>query len=218
MTTIDRGIGLLGGTFDPVHNGHLTVAHHALSAMRLARIEFVLAPRPWQKAVATSVSHRLMLLSEAIAGNEKFAVNMIEVMRDGPTYTIETLRQMRETVGPACPLVLIMGADQWENFHTWKNWDAFGKYVNIALCNRESHVAHARNEVEALWRGNVVPPEAINALACGKLTHFQIPAHSASSTKIRQVFTQKSREEAFRILENWLPVRVARTIAAHKLY
>ncbi len=217
-TTIERGIGLFGGTFDPIHNGHLTVARHALDALKLSRIDLVLAPAPWQKSVATPVARRIEMIEAAIAGDERLKLNTIEVMREGLTYTIDTLRQMRELVGPSTPLVLIMGADQWKNFHTWKSWRQFSDYVSIALCNRENDEPTANDEVTQHWLDKEVAPDLIREFASGKITRFHIPAHTASSTKIREIFATLPRNEAFEKLENWLPVSVARTIASAKLY
>ena len=218
MIIVRRGIGLFGGTFDPVHNGHLCVAREAARVMPLARIDFVLAPRPWQKAVATPVKERLTLLEEAIDGNPLFAVNTIELMRDGDTYTIDTLRQMRALVGPSTPLVLILGADQWKNFHTWRSWSEFLDFANIALCNRASEMPRAAPEVEAFVKGRFKDASEITNAPAGSLCMFSIPAHQASSTKIRELFARLPQQEAFRQLENWLPVKVAQRIAAQGLY
>ena len=217
-TTIERGIGLFGGTFDPIHNGHLTVARHALDCLKLSRIDLVLAPAPWQKTVATPVARRIEMIEAAIAGDSRLKLNTVEVMREGKTYTIDTLRQMRELVGPSTPLVLIMGADQWKNFHTWKSWKLFSELVNIALCNRENDEPTANDEVTRHWENSEVSPDLIREFSSGKITRFHIPAHTASSTKIREIFATHPREKAFEMLENWLPVSVARIIASAKLY
>ena len=224
MTTIDRanrGIGLFGGTFDPVHNGHLTVARHALEALKLQRLDFVLAPSPWQKFVTTPPERRVEMLREAIEHEERMQVNLTEVMREGKTYTIDTLRAMREQVGPSVPLVLIMGADQWKNFHTWKDWEAFSSLVSIALCNREKHEPDVCDEaVRRTWLAGdrEVEPHRIGEKSHGLITRFAVPEHKASSTKIREIFVQMPRDEAFLMLENWLPVRVAKLIARLHLY
>ena len=136
-----RGIGLLGGSFDPVHNGHLAVARGALEALRLQRVDFVLAPRPWQKSVATPVWLRLEMLRAAIGKNEQqLAVCTKELERTGATYTIDTVRSLREDYGPSMPLVLLIGADQWENFHTWRCWQELFEFVSVAVCTREQQM------------------------------------------------------------------------------
>lgn len=218
MTSIRRGIGLFGGTFDPIHNGHLSVARHALDTLNLARLDFVLAPSPWQKTTITPVEQRMRLIEDAIAGIGMMHLNTLEVMRQGPTYTIDTLREMRAQVGPTVPLVLIMGADQWKNFHTWKDWELYPEYVNIALCNREKKQPKADAAVSAMWLPREVAPSELNQYAAGKIARFSIPSHCASSTKIREIFTQMPKDEAFFALENWLPVRVAKTIARDNIY
>ena len=92
----------MGGSFDPVHNGHLAVARGALQSLRLQRVDFVLAPRPWQKSVATPVSLRLEMLRAAIGKDESLAVCTKELERTGATYTIDTVRSLREACDAAC--------------------------------------------------------------------------------------------------------------------
>ncbi len=216
---IRRGIGLFGGTFDPVHNGHLCVAREALRAMPLARVDFVLAPRPWQKAVATPVEERLAMLEEAVADEPMLGVSLLEVMREGDTYTIDTLKEMRALTGPSTPLVLIIGADQWRNLHTWRDWRAFPEYAHIALCNRAgSDPGAAAPEVLAAFENRRCSPGALSGSPCGGLAQFSIPEHAASSTKIRELFAALPPTEALHRLETWLPVRVARRIARRGLY
>ncbi len=216
---VRRGFGLFGGTFDPIHNGHLAVARGALRAMPLSRIDFVLAPRPWQKAVATSVRDRLAMLQEALANEPNIEVNTLEIMREGNTYTIDTLCEMRRLTGPAAPLVLILGADQWKNLHTWRDWRRFTEYAHIALCNRaDTAPVDADPEVEAFFKDKFVDAQRITDSPAGRLCTFSIPAHEASSTKIRQILAQFPFDEAMRRLENWLPLRVASYLTARGLY
>lgn len=213
-----RGIGLLGGSFDPVHNGHLAVARGALESLQLQRVDFVLAPRPWQKCVATPVSLRLEMLQAAIGRNERLAVCTKELERTGATYTIETVRSLREDYGPAMPLVLLIGADQWENFHTWRSWRELFEYVSVAVCTREEQMKTAAHEVEQFVSNRRVRAVQVQEAPAGLFTHFEIAAHAASSTKIRSLFATQDRTAAFKALETWLPTSVARLIAQKNAY
>lgn len=213
-----RGIGLLGGSFDPVHNGHLAVALGALQALGLFRVDFVLAPRPWQKCVATPVSLRLELLRAAIGKNEQLGICTKELERTGATYTIDTVRELRSDVGPSMPLVLLIGADQWENFHTWRNWQQLFDYVNVAVCTRENQMREPSEEVAQFVAGKIVPASELTQFANGRVSTFGIAPHAASSTKIRSLFATHARADAFKRLETWLPTDVARLIALHNAY
>lgn len=218
MTVHQSGIGLLGGTFDPVHNGHLAVAHAALQELDLLRVDLVPAPAPWQKNVLTPIDVRVKLIQSAIAKDHRLSVNLTEVLRSGPTYTIDTLRELRTKVGPYFPLVLILGADQWENFHTWKDWPEFLGLANIALCNRENAEPIANPEVTKWAAPRFVPQKELSQVPCGAISTFKTPAHAASSTKIREIFATRPRYEAFKELESWLPLPVSSLIAELNLY
>lgn len=215
---IRRGIGLLGGTFDPVHNGHLSLAHEALSQLRLARIDFVPAANPWQKNGVSAADKRLRLLQSALEGQSMLHVNPIELLRNGPTYTIDTLKALREELGPSVPLVLILGADQWSNLHTWKDWQDFPSYCHVAVCNRGSTPPSAEAAVCRRMLSLAVQARHLTDTASGRCCFFSIPAHAASSTKIRETFASYPRYEALKRLEQWLPTRVAHTIARFNLY
>ncbi|MGH6609338.1 MAG: nicotinate-nicotinamide nucleotide adenylyltransferase, partial [Burkholderiaceae bacterium] len=103
-----ESVGLLGGSFDPIHNGHLQLARDALKHLPLAEIRFIPAAQPWQKGELTATEHRAMMVQIAIADEPRFVLDMREVARGGPTYTIDTLREIRRAE-PHRPLMLIIG-------------------------------------------------------------------------------------------------------------
>ena len=215
---IRRGIGLLGGTFDPVHNGHLSLAREALSQLHLARVDFVPAANPWQKTGVSAAEKRLRLLQAGIEGEPLLRINPIELLRSGPTYTIDTLKALRDEIGPSVPLILILGADQWNNLHTWKDWSEFTSYCHLAVANRDATTPSACDEVNRHMASLSVDPWRLTETAYGRCTFFTIPAHAASSTKIRETFLAHPRYEALKRLEHWLPMRVAHAIARYHLY
>lgn len=215
---VRRGIGLFGGTFDPVHNGHLALARAALEQLHLARIDFVLAPAPWQKSVLTPVEDRLAMLKEALLHEERFQVNLLEVLRCGATYTIDTLREMRQELGPSVPLVLLLGTDQWINFHTWKDWPLFFSLASIAVCNRGRFAYEASCDVKQWALPHTVAAEELTSRPYGLFTQIHMPEHDASSSRIREIFVEKGRTQALQSLERWLPARVSRFIGLHRIY
>lgn len=221
MTTfpcISRGIGLLGGTFDPVHTGHLALAREAIRALNLLRVDFVPAPAPWQKDVLTPVNLRVAMLEAAIAGHAEFGLNLCDVLREGATYTIDTVRELRRTLGEAMPLVLLIGQDQWANFHTWKDWERITDYASIAVCSRGGASALPAQAVTDWAQPRWIPPQEINRFSSGRLTRFSMPEHSASSTKIRTLFATAGRKEALKQLSSWLPAPTAALIARRNIY
>ena len=111
-------IGILGGTFDPVHIGHLIIAEEALSRLALDQVLFIPAGQPWLKAdqALSTAEHRLKMVQLAIASNPRLGVSRIEVDRSGPTYTVDTLERLREDLGEDVQLYFILGLDALEQF------------------------------------------------------------------------------------------------------
>jgi nicotinate-nucleotide adenylyltransferase len=116
-------LGLFGGSFDPVHNGHLALARAAKRELKLARVYFVpVRKSPLKRGVPlVSDRHRLAMLKAATAGKRAFRVNDWELRRPGPSYTYKTLRHFRSRF-PRAEWFLLMGGDSWRNFRKWKRW------------------------------------------------------------------------------------------------
>src|SRR5690606_36591562 len=138
-------IGLLGGSFDPVHLAHVALAQAALRELSLAQVQLLPAGDPWQRgALAASPAQRLAMLELAVQGAPALRVNPIEVRRDGKTYTIDTLRSL-----PAGPeYVWILGADQLANFCTWRQWREIARLVRMAVAQRPGADALAPAELQ----------------------------------------------------------------------
>ncbi len=115
-------VGVLGGTFDPIHYGHLLVAEEARLQLQLDRVLFVPAGQPWLKAGQTvsPVQRRVEMVRLAVESNPFFEVCLDEVDRPGPTYTVDTLRSLKARMGPGTLVFFILGADAMANFHLWK--------------------------------------------------------------------------------------------------
>ena len=126
-------IGLLGGSFDPVHNAHLALAQTALNALNLDEVQLIPAGQPWQRPpLGASPHRRLKMLELAIRSKNKISVNPIEIHRTGPTYTIETL----EKLDPDHDYFWIIGADQLKNFCTWHRWSEVVDRVELVVAQR----------------------------------------------------------------------------------
>lgn len=130
-------IGVFGGTFDPIHLGHLIAASEVHTALQLDRVIFMPAGQPWQKAhvPVTSAQQRFEMVNVAVANDSRFEASDIEVKRSGPTYAIDTVRELRAT-HPDAEIVWIVGADVLTSLTTWHEWESFVNEVEIAAVNR----------------------------------------------------------------------------------
>ena len=116
-----RRIGIMGGTFDPIHHGHLVAASEVAERFGLDEVVFVPTGQPWQKDAVSPAEDRYLMTVIATASNPRFQVSRADVDRDGPTYTVDTLRDLRDTYGPDAHLFFITGADALERILSWKD-------------------------------------------------------------------------------------------------
>jgi len=131
-------IGILGGTFDPVHLGHLIIAEETLSSLGLDRVIFVPAGDPWMKA-GTPISpgpNRLAMALAAVTGNPAFHVSPVELDRSGPSYTVETLEELQADYGPQIEYFFIIGADALKDFGQWRNPERVLELCTLAVVGR----------------------------------------------------------------------------------
>ena len=132
------GIGGFGGTFDPIHRGHLELAQAALIELSLDRIIFIPASQPWLKEgqPLTPACHRLAMVRLAVEEIPAFSVSAMEIDRSGPTYSVDTLEALRQEVGEDEDLFLILGSDVLEQFHRWKDPERILELCRLAVANR----------------------------------------------------------------------------------
>lgn len=115
-------IGVMGGTFDPIHSGHLIIAEEARQRLGLIRIIFVPAGKPWLKAEReiTLATHRVKMIEQAIAANHHFELSTVEVERPGPSYTVDTLATLQQKLGPNARLFFLLGWDSLADLPKWR--------------------------------------------------------------------------------------------------
>jgi nicotinate-nucleotide adenylyltransferase len=123
VTGPGRRIGVMGGTFDPIHHGHLVAANEVADRFALDEVVFVPAGQPWQKGEVSPAEDRYLMTVIATASNPRFTVSRVDIDRPGPTYTIDTLRDLRRQYGEAAQLYFITGADALQRILTWKDAD-----------------------------------------------------------------------------------------------
>lgn len=212
------GFALLGGTFDPVHRGHLALAEAALEALPILRVDFLPAGDPWQKKRVTSAFHRVTMLRHALQYDPRFRVDEREVLRPGKTYTIDTLEAIRRRTGDSIPVVLLLGSDQWNNFSTWMRWREITDFAHIAVAAREG-VETAPDEAVLRWAGErTVEPRRLSEKGAGYVTFFSMPPHKTSATAVRRTLLTQPLVEALKRLERDLPPAVVQYVIENGLY
>ena len=195
MPDIGARVGLLGGTFDPVHNAHLALAQAALEALRLDQVRWIPAGQPWQKTRhVTEAVHREGMVRLTIADEPRFVLDRIEIDRHGPSCTLDTVKALA-AAQPHTEWFLIIGADQYASLHTWVNWRELLDRVVLAVANRPGVMPAVHPEVLAF------PHRAV-----------PLPMLDISSTDVRQ------RVQTGADIGALVPPEVARYIETHRLY
>jgi nicotinate-nucleotide adenylyltransferase len=134
-------IGVMGGTFDPIHHGHLVAASEVGHFFSLDEVIFVPTGQPWQKdsREVSAAEDRYLMTVIATASNPRFSVSRVDIDRPGPTYTIDTLRELRALRGPDVELFFITGADALAQIMTWQDADELFKLAHFVGCTRPGH-------------------------------------------------------------------------------
>jgi len=196
---MSRRIGVMGGTFDPIHHGHLVAAEEARWQFDLERVVFVPTGRPWQKPVGVSPAEdRYRMTVLATASNPAFTVSRLEVDHQGPTYTVDTLRRLRAAQPAGTRLFFITGADAVLQILTWKEPDQVLALAEFIAATRPGF------DLDRLI-GQV-------SGAAGRVHRIEIPALAISSSDLR---TRVARGAPIQYL---VPDEVARYIHDHALY
>jgi nicotinate-nucleotide adenylyltransferase len=186
-------IGILGGTFDPPHNGHIAIAGAALDKLDLQKVIFIPAKiQPFKANIAISlVNDRIAMLELALAGHDQFELSDIELKRDGLSYTVDTLKVLLGTY-PEDELYLLIGADNVSQIEKWHRADEITRLCTIAAANRPGY-QHSGN-------------------FSGKMVFFEMTPVDMSSTEIRR------RVKAGESISGMTPKTVENYILSHKLY
>jgi nicotinate-nucleotide adenylyltransferase len=163
----------MGGTFDPIHNGHLVTAEEALWQFELDEVLFLPTGQPWMKddRDVTPAEQRYLMTIVATASNPRFGVSRLEVEREGPTYTVETLRDLRDEYGPDIDLFFITGADAMLEILRWKDPEEVLELAHVIAATRPGYDLSELEETAPVQHPNV--------------SFMTIPALAISSTDIR---------------------------------
>ncbi|MCC2032266.1 nicotinate-nucleotide adenylyltransferase [Microbacterium allomyrinae] len=192
VTSTSR-IGVMGGTFDPIHHGHLVAASEVAQWFDLDEVVFVPTGEPWQKDDASLSEHRYLMTVIATASNPRFTVSRVDIDRSGPTYTIDTLRDLK-TQRPDSELFFITGADAIAQILSWRDHDELWDLAHFVAVSRPGHVLNT------------------DGLPSDDVSQLEIPALSISSTDCRD------RVQRGHPVWYLVPDGVVQYIAKHHLY
>ncbi|MGV0785865.1 nicotinate-nucleotide adenylyltransferase [Mycolicibacterium sp. XJ2] len=196
-----RRLGVMGGTFDPIHNGHLVAASEVAHRFGLDEVVFVPTGQPWQKdRDVTAAEDRYLMTVIATASNPRFSVSRVDIDRGGPTYTKDTLRDLH-ALNPDADLYFITGADALASILTWQNWEdmfAIANFVGVSRPGYELDGKHIAAAVKEL------PDDALRLV--------EVPALAISSTDCRK------RAQENRPIWYLVPDGVVQYVAKRKLY
>jgi len=199
-----RPIALLGGTFDPVHIGHLRAAWEAAEALD-ADVHLMPANVPPHRAQpVASAAQRVAILRAALRGQDRLRIDERELHRSGPSYTIDTLRQLRAEVGAQRPLVLLLGTDAFAGFPTWHEWRELFRFAHIVVMTRPGHRNEWPSELHAEWLARrSEAPQELRAEPAGRVYALAITALEISATAVRAELAA-GREPRFLLAEGGL--------------
>lgn len=191
-----KRLGVMGGTFDPPHQGHLLAASEVLHHLDLERVMFVPAGDPWQKHTVAPAEDRFLMTVLATESHARFEVSRVEIDRSGPTYTADTMETLHDFYGGEVELTFIAGADTVIGMGTWEKLDRLSQLAEVAAVSR------ARIDLADIDPGPGWP----------KIHVVEMPEVAISSTEIRER-VRKSLPIAYLV-----PPAVAAYIAEHGLY
>lgn len=211
-------IGLLGGSFDPIHAGHLALARAACDELDLAQMLLIPARQPWQKGALTDGAHRARLVELAIADDPRLRLERCELERSGPSYTIDTLRELRARFGAATPLVLVIGADQMERFDTWRDWQAIPQLAHLGVARRNDAVLVLSHALQEFYNEHWVPTHEFARDPAGHLVEVEMVPHDVSATEVRALLAAPDAPAHATRLAQVVPPAVLDYIRAHSLY
>jgi nicotinate-nucleotide adenylyltransferase len=203
---MSRRIGLCGGSFNPIHVGHLVAARAAAEALHLDRVVLIPASAPPHKDAAglVAAAHRLAMTRLAVQGDPLFEVSDLELLRQGPSYTIDTVTDVRARLGPTAELFWIIGGDSLPELATWRRIDELVRAVQIVTTVRPGCPAA---NLEPL-RSQIEPRDFERLLA----NRIETPAIEISASDIR------SRVAAGKSIAYLTPPAVVQYIETHRLY
>lgn len=212
-------IGILGGTFDPVHNGHLRLAQEILEQCSLSAVHFIPSGTPPHRhAPHASAAQRMDMVRLALHGNQAFMLDKREAYRIDPCYTVDTLAELRSELGMQQPLCLLMGGDAFLMLDSWHEWKSLFELSHIVVMQRAGHpLGNAINGASQVlrdeYKARLVPaPRILHESPGGAILVVDMPVLEISATDIRRRCAERKN------IHYLVPDTVADYIQSHYLY
>ncbi len=216
---VNAPIGILGGTFDPIHHGHLRLAQEALEQCRLQQVRFIPSGTPPHRtSPQASPIARLEMVRQALHGHHEFIVDVREVYRDDPCYSVDTLLGLREELGSEQPLCLLLGSDAFLQLHTWHEWQRLFELAHIVVMQRPGRplgnsIQQADPALLTEYQARLAPaPRRLHESAHGVVVALDMPLLDISATDIRR------RAAGNKNIRYLVPDSVAHYIHSHQTY
>lgn len=205
-------IGILGGTFDPIHFGHLRIAQEVMESLGLSQVRFIPAASPPHREppVADGESRRQMV-ARAIADEPRFVMDTREFEREGPSYMVDTLASLKEDF-PDRTLVLILGMDAFNGLPGWDRWEMLFELAHLAVATRPGNAATG-GMVDVLAERQVDAPQDLRQFDHGRVAPVAVTPLDISATAIREHF-QRGRSPRYLMPDAAIEVAKARGIYA----
>ena len=213
---MNKLIGILGGTFNPIHYGHLRMAQELADILSFEEVRFIPAANPPHKpAPEVSPAQRAAMVELAISNNPLFKLDTCELERTGASFTIDTLISLREELGAKVSLCLILGSDAFVKLNTWHRWQELLNYCHIVLVQRPNPTVQPKlpEELTALLHDHYTESsEDLKTKTAGYIHMQKITPLDISSTKIRDAL-KTGRSQRY-----LMPYNIIEYISTHKLY
>ena len=211
-----KRIGVFGGTFDPVHLGHMGSAKALLAAQNLDQIYFMPCQQhPHDKQPMANAEQRLAMLNLAVQGQSSFSVDDRELARSGKSFTVDSLIDIREEVGEQAVLIFLLGSDAFAEFHRWQRWETIFSLANVAVIERANAQSVQAIETVGLKQKINQAVDFVDAPS-GQMTIASLPPYPVSSTLLREQLLQASASSS--LLTEFMSPQVLDYIHQQHLY
>jgi nicotinate-nucleotide adenylyltransferase len=206
-------LAIFGGTFDPIHLGHINMAQHCVKTFNLSTLYFMPCAIPAHKAApGISTSHRIAMLNAAIAPYPYFALDCRELKRTGPSYSLLSLQELRAQHANT-PILFLIGMDSFNNLDKWYEWQTITSLCHLVVFQRPEQPCSVNGELKSYMDNALVTtPSALCVNPGGKLYFLSGTLHQGASSKIRQELKNSNN------VSELLPETVSHYITQHKLY
>lgn len=213
MPALLRHVAVLGGTFDPIHIGHLRAAVELSEQLRLDEVRLLPCHCPPHRDVpGASSDHRLAMVRAAITDEPNLVVDDRELQRAGPSYTVDSLAELRAELGADCALSLVMGADAFAGLDRWHRWQTLTELAHLIVVDRPGFALPAMGPVHDLWRRRKSAAEHLAERPAGGVALVTLPPVPISATAVRALIAADRSAR-------WLvPDAVWRYIQRYRLY